>query len=155
MQTKGTYLLFISNTQSEKVKVGSLGTLFFPEGRYLYVGSALGPGGLEQRILRHIKREKKVFWHIDYLLTLESFEVKAVYVVESEEHLECSFSQFLTRVFSSQGLVVFPRFGSSDCHCQGHFFFLNDLPTITIIVALDEFSNGFQTHFLQGNEINY
>ena len=36
-------------------------------GYYVYLGSALGPGGLRARITHHQKLSPRPHWHIDYL----------------------------------------------------------------------------------------
>jgi Uri superfamily endonuclease len=36
-------------------------------GRFLYCGSANGPGGLSARLARHMRHGKSVHWHIDQL----------------------------------------------------------------------------------------
>ena len=66
--SKGTYALVLHLECTEEITVGKLGMFTFPAGYYLYVGSALGPGGLEARLARHRRRGKKLRWHIDYLL---------------------------------------------------------------------------------------
>jgi Uri superfamily endonuclease len=45
---------------------GSL-PIALPAGRYLYCGSAKGPGGLKARLSRHMRRGKSVRWHVDQL----------------------------------------------------------------------------------------
>ena len=60
-----TYLLQIEAGRNFKTRVGKLGSLYFKKGYYLYVGSA--KRGLEARIKRHLRKDKKIFWHIDYL----------------------------------------------------------------------------------------
>jgi Uri superfamily endonuclease len=42
-------------------------SIILPAGRYLYCGSAKGPGGLKARLSRHMRRGKSVRWHIDRL----------------------------------------------------------------------------------------
>jgi len=49
----GTYALLLKLDKQERITVGRLGTFDFPAGYYLYVGSALGPGGLQARLARH------------------------------------------------------------------------------------------------------
>ncbi len=49
------------------MKVGKLGEFFFPQGVYLYSGSARGLGGLSSRLQRHLLGSSKKHWHIDYL----------------------------------------------------------------------------------------
>ena len=103
------------------MKVGVLGILDFPQGFYAYCGSAMG--GLAARINRHLRREKKIRWHIDYLL--KEGRVKRVIYAPTHEKLECQLAQRLGADFHS-----FPGFGSSDCHCPSHLFFSEDLSAL-------------------------
>ena len=63
----GTYALLLEATAKQDVPIGKLGVLHMLPGIYVYVGSALGPGGLAARVERHAPREKTLHWHIDYL----------------------------------------------------------------------------------------
>ena len=63
---KGTYCLLIHLKQDSKITIGKLGEKNFQKGYYIYVGSALN--SLKTRIQRHLRKEKKIHWHIDYLL---------------------------------------------------------------------------------------
>jgi Uri superfamily endonuclease len=65
-QARGSYILLIEIHRGVRMQVGALGVLEFPEGFYAYCGSAMG--GLGPRINRHLRRKKKIQWHIDYLL---------------------------------------------------------------------------------------
>jgi len=60
---KGIYVLFISVKRDIFVKVGALGKVKFSQGTYAYVGSA--QNGIEKRVIRHLRKEKRKFWHID------------------------------------------------------------------------------------------
>ncbi|MGZ7049923.1 MAG: GIY-YIG nuclease family protein, partial [Methanobacterium sp.] len=62
-----TYCLLINLNVDSEISVGKLGKLNFKKGFYVYVGSALN--SIDARIKRHLKNDKKLFWHIDYLLT--------------------------------------------------------------------------------------
>ena len=62
---KGSYALVIRLNRTEQLTVGRLGEFDFPAGCYLYFGSALN--GLESRVSRHLRRDKKLHWHVDYL----------------------------------------------------------------------------------------
>jgi Uri superfamily endonuclease len=67
---KGTYILLLFLKRDKEIVVGrqrNSSSILFRAGYYVYVGSALGPGGLRSRINRHLIKEKKSFWHIDYL----------------------------------------------------------------------------------------
>jgi Uri superfamily endonuclease len=78
------------------------------------VGSALR--GLQARVARHLRREKKIRWHIDCLL--ERGAVMAVLWIHSEERLECVIAQGLR----DRGLASIKGFGASDCRCPSHLF---------------------------------
>jgi len=114
---RGTYVLLAHVPYDLVLSVGELGALSFKAGYYAYVGSALG--GIEQRVGRHLKREKLARWHIDYLLT----RARAVDVVvaESDEQKECSVAGELAKNLSS-----IRGFGSSDCKCDSHLFYSPD-----------------------------
>ncbi|MGD8921323.1 MAG: DUF123 domain-containing protein, partial [Gammaproteobacteria bacterium] len=46
----GTYILKFHLGRDRNIRIGALGPLKFSSGVYLYVGSALGPGGLRARL---------------------------------------------------------------------------------------------------------
>lgn len=108
---KTTYQLHINVNRKIGVSVGRLGLCSFPAGRYVYTGSA--KAGLEARIARHRRREKKLHWHIDYLLSRD--EVDLVRVTRASS-AECACNQAV------RGEIVVPGFGSSDCRqgCGSH-----------------------------------
>ena len=62
---KGSYALIIRLNRAKRLTVGRLGEFYFPAGHYIYLGSALN--GLESRVRRHLRRDKKLHWHIDFL----------------------------------------------------------------------------------------
>ena len=61
-----TYQLFIDVQQPVTLAIGKLGSFDFPAGHYIYTGSA--KRNIEARIARHLAKDKKLRWHIDYLL---------------------------------------------------------------------------------------
>ena len=72
---KGTYCLIISMKKSEKLDIGHLHNMHkYRKGYYVYIGSAMN--SLVARINRHLSDEKKLHWHIDYLLKNESSEIR-------------------------------------------------------------------------------
>ncbi|HOX34438.1 MAG TPA: GIY-YIG nuclease family protein [Methanoregulaceae archaeon] len=114
---KGTYCLIFRNPACT-VRVGALGDIALDAGFHVYVGSALGGGGLK-RLERHIalahSHDRRPKWHVDYLLCDSRFApVCAVYAV-SPKHAECGIAAAL-----ATGGVA--RFGSSDCGCRSHLF---------------------------------
>jgi Uri superfamily endonuclease len=122
---KGIYQLLIFLPESVYIQIGKRGRFRFPEGYYIYTGSA--KNGLEARVKRHLRKEKKRFWHIDYLLDHAS--VKAVFALANERKDECSLS--LDTLARPGAEVIVPKFGSSDCKCPSHLAFfrrLKDVP---------------------------
>jgi Uri superfamily endonuclease len=111
---EGTYLLLININENKYIKIGKLGKIFFKKGNYIYVGSALN--GLEQRINRHLRSNKKTHWHIDYLL--EFGKIINAYYKQGKIREECNFAGFF-----SEKLIPVPGFGSSDCNCKTHLFY--------------------------------
>lgn len=119
---RGVYVLVIET--HGKATIGRLGHQRF-DGIYLYVGSALGPGGFK-RVERHRAvaqgHNKTRRWHIDYLLALG--RLRGVFVIEtSEKKLECALARGLARVVQP----VVKGFGSSDCRCATHLFYLGKI----------------------------
>ena len=111
---RGTYILLAHVPYDLSLSVGELGTLNLKPGYYAYVGSALG--GLERRVARHAREEKKLRWHIDYLLTRA--KLVDVVVAEGEERKECAVAGELAK-----NLAGIRGFGSSDCECESHLFY--------------------------------
>jgi Uri superfamily endonuclease len=123
--SKGTYALVLHLERKEEITIGKLGTVTFPAGYYLYVGSALGPGGLEARLARHRRRDKKLHWHIDYLL--EHAQLVEVWSAATADKLECLWAQVARELPDSE--VTVPGFGSSDCRCPSHLIYLTRKPS--------------------------
>jgi sugar fermentation stimulation protein A len=117
----GSYILLIEIPRGVRMRVGALGPLKFTQGFYAYCGSALG--GLAARINRHLRREKKVKWHVDHLL--KKGRVRTVLYAVTNERLECQLAKGLGYAFN-----YYPGFGSSDCHCPSHLFFSEELPIL-------------------------
>jgi len=116
MIRKGTYIL-IFDIPETRIRIGALGITDLKEGTYCYIGSAMN--GLDQRIGRHLSKEKKIHWHIDHLtkicLNIEAYE--------SAEHgiAECELGKI---VLENGGVGCVRGFGCSDCGCPTHLFFL-------------------------------
>ncbi len=110
---KGAYILLIVTEKDEKIEIGALGKIFFKKGRYCYVGSALGPGGIEARVERHLKKRNKLRWHIDYLLQYAA--VERVYY--STEMSETDVVRHISKEFTG-----ISGFGSSDSPFRTHLF---------------------------------
>jgi Uri superfamily endonuclease len=113
----GVYQLLVHLPEATCIQIGKKGRFRFPKGHYLYTGSA--KNGLQGRVGRHLRKEKKRFWHIDYLLDRAS--VKGVFLFTDSKVDECSLSKStLKRPGAS---VMVQGFGSSDCSCPAHLAF--------------------------------
>jgi len=165
---KGTYALVMALKSDAAIAVGRLGCsggtggeseITFPAGYYVYFGSARA--GLSARVGRHLKREKRSHWHIDYLV--QSAKVMEVwYVVAGEEvewgerkkevewrerkevkgaggvrKKECLWCQVARGM--PQGQTLIPGFGSSDCRCPAHLVYFPSPPSFELFrQMLDE-----------------
>ncbi len=120
----GTYALIFQIETERSLKVGRLGTLYFFPGFYLYVGSAFGPGGIQARVGRHLKKLKRVRWHVDYLSAeADLLEVWNSCFTEKQEH------EWASKLGSAGSAAIIPGFGSSDCFCESHLFYFKTRPT--------------------------
>ena len=120
---KGIYCLVLRNPGCT-VTAGALGPVTFAAGWHIYVGSALGSGGLA-RLERHIAlatlRDKKPTWHVDYLLTSGCFTLRYAIAAATTDPVECE----LAGAIGGQNV---PEFGCSDCTCTSHLFFRESNP---------------------------
>jgi Uri superfamily endonuclease len=114
---KGSYVLLVELADNKNVTVGKLGSFPFAKGFYAYVGSAMN--GLRGRLARHLSKDKKLHWHIDYLL--QEGRVIEIIACPSGEKVECSLAQALASKLDPVG-----GFGASDCHCRSHLYFAAD-----------------------------
>lgn len=114
---KGVYCLVFHNPACT-VRVGALGEIAFKKGWHVYIGSALGTGGLK-RLERHIalaeRKDKRPKWHVDYLLTSDMFPLRYAVYAATQLPLECLLA-------SALGGESVPSFGCSDCGCPSHLF---------------------------------
>lgn len=112
----GCYQLKIKIKQNITLKIGALGVFKLPKGDYVYTGSAMK--NLSKRIARHQRKEKKLRWHIDYLLSHSEVELVEVVSYPSETKEECFYNQ---RLINEKAEVPVKGFGSSDCkECSSH-----------------------------------
>jgi|GEM_PF-1057745 len=114
---KGSYSLIIKAAENE-VEIGALGLKEFDSEYLVYNGSAFGPGGLK-RVFRHFSSDKKIHWHIDYLLQKGELEAALIF---PDRDLECDLSSEFSRPVDG--------FGSSDCSCNSHLFEFDSLKQV-------------------------
>jgi len=122
---RGIYSVLLQIPKDLTLEVGGLGSVSFLDGFYVYTGSAMGSGGISARISRHLHTEKKMFWHIDYLIGNPNVKVLALFRAESKQKLECNVNK---SIVSNLDTSIISGFGSSDCResCGGHLLFLKD-----------------------------
>ena len=120
----GIYHLKIKVDSLKKITVGRLGPLTFLPGCYIYTGRA--KRGLQKRLDRHRRREKKLRWHIDYLLEFGRIDEIRVYPWSPEG--ECSLNGKIMRKRGAR--VMVPGFGSSDCTCSSHLVYFKKDPSL-------------------------
>jgi Uri superfamily endonuclease len=116
---KGVYVLIIKVNKDIRVNVGTRGKLAFKRGLYAYVGSA--QKDLEQRVKRHLRKKKRKFWHVDYLLDDNATKVVKVFHIQADKTQEC----VIARAIGERGEPI-TGFGSSDCSCRSHLFRIKD-----------------------------
>jgi len=117
---RGSYLLILKLTKAKSLEVGSLGVLEFKPGYYIYVGSAMN--SLTKRLERHRRLRKKMHWHIDYLRHVCDF--RAAIPIRTSIRIECELAEAVKRAADSE----IPGFGSSDCACRSHLFYMPQDP---------------------------
>ncbi len=110
-----TYQLHIRLKQPCRLSVGKLGIFDFPAGQYIYTGSAVRT--LEARIRRHMRKDKKLHWHIDYLLASPYADIIRVVRFAMPE---CAINR------QTRGKVLIPGFGAGDCRnqCVSHLKYI-------------------------------
>ena len=116
LAARGAYLLLLEARVA--VEVGKLGLISL-NGWYVYVGSALGPGGLK-RVARHMAYQRRsqppLRWHVDWLLA--NGRLDSAIVAVTDRRVECDLAADLAVRLP----LAVPSFGSSDCACQSHLF---------------------------------
>jgi len=124
---RGVYCLVFKNAGSV-INIGKKGMFSFPEGFHIYVGSALGSGGMK-RVKRHIefslKKDRNPRWHVDYLHLDPSFSLSGAVCAGTSDRLECELAQRL-------GGDSVPGFGCTDCSCSSHLFYRKKNPLTEI-----------------------
>ena len=111
----GAYLLLIRLAAPLPLRIPTLGAAVLPGGCYVYAGSARGPGGIRARAGRHLRRGKRLRWHIDRLT--ETTAARWAFAVPGGR--ECDLVQALLARPDYE--VALAGFGSSDCwYCASH-----------------------------------
>lgn len=79
-------------------------------------------GGLDSRLRRHFEgpRSGRLYWHVDYL-SIQA-EDKSFAVVRRVGATECDLN--LAVRLLPHAVTVAPGFGSSDCRCASHLYYI-------------------------------
>jgi Uri superfamily endonuclease len=117
---KGIYYLLINLKRNVRLNIGALGKIRFRKGRYVYVGSA--QNNVEKRVQRHMSKNKKLRWHIDYLLASSYAKVENAFYKKAAKNIECRTADFLADIAEPVSC-----FGCSDCRCNSHLFRLKSI----------------------------
>jgi Uri superfamily endonuclease len=117
-KTKGIYLLVLRLRKRQEISAGKLSKTTFLPGIYLYVGRARE--GLAGRIRRHLRKEKKLFWHIDYFL--QRAEIEDIWIKKNDFD-ECQVARSIEN-YVEGAFPPLKKFGSSDCRCPSHLIFV-------------------------------
>jgi Uri superfamily endonuclease len=125
----GAYVVALTIAAPIAVHLGKAAPVVLRAGRYLYCGSAYGPGGLRARLGRHFRKAKAVRWHVDQLTT--AGEVLGAWALPQGH--ECA-------QVSRLGFLAAPidGFGASDCTtCRSHLLhWPRRVPRAAIVTAL-------------------
>jgi sugar fermentation stimulation protein A len=134
----GSYILVLKNDRDIEIAIGKLGKIFFMKGYYAYVGSAMG--SLENRVKRHGKKKKTLFWHIDYI-TPHPMKIEKTFLFRRIDRIEFSLAERMKEICAG----TIEGFGSSDTGQPSHLFYFRNpphrsRPFMTIIMDFRTFS---------------
>jgi len=108
----GCYVLILRVSRGKYFSIGRLGRVFIDRGLYFYVGSGFGSGGVWARVKRHLRRSKRVFWHIDYLTIDRDVSIDVVAIIPVDRGFDCE--SYIAGLLSSLYPVAVRGFGCSD-----------------------------------------
>lgn len=117
-----TYILILKLNENLSIEIGKFGNINFKKGFYIYIGS--GKRNIKKRVERHIKKEKKAHWHIDYLTINKNFSINEIYFIDKIK--ECEVAE----IFMKNNIAYIKNFGSSDCKCKSHLFYFENLKSL-------------------------
>jgi Uri superfamily endonuclease len=118
-ENKGSYVLVLFMQKPSWIKAGKLPKREFRPGIYLYIGRA--KKHLRGRLARHLRSEKKFFWHIDYLL--REARIKEIWY-QLDFFNECHIASEIIEACGEDCSPIL-GFGASDCQCPSHLIYYN------------------------------
>ena len=124
---KGIYLHFFLVDNNITINIRNT-RIIITTGIYAYVGSSMGSGGIKARVVRHLRRRKKVYWHIDRITTSSAYTpLASIYALTDTKYSEyiLSLLMYTSRCFTSVDKIG----GSDNPYNIGHLFkcYTNDI----------------------------
>ncbi|MFU8802198.1 MAG: DNA/RNA nuclease SfsA [Bradymonadaceae bacterium] len=114
----GLYLAILTLDEPVQLEIGRRGTRLYEPGHYIYIGSARR--NLTKRIERHKRKRKRMHYHVDYLR-------QAASRVQTFPNRNTTGECTLAAEVAALGERI-PKFGSSDCRCEGHLVYCPEDP---------------------------
>jgi len=142
-RTGGGYAIIIRIEKNIKIELFKKNIDVKP-GFYVYIGSACGPGGLRARILRHLKRTKKIRWHIDKITS--NINAKVIIIIYSDKVQGNSFERKVSSCLFRKGLDYIEKFGSTDDKENiSHLFYSKYLDKLSLLLkeCIMEITNNY------------
>ena len=120
-QNSGTYVVELFASAEFEIAAKLFAGEIFSKGYYYYFGSA--QKNFSARIIRHVSKNKKIHWHIDYLTTNPSVKIKRLFLYPgAEKKMECRSYSASARL--SPNYIPVKNFGSGDCDtCGSHLLY--------------------------------
>ena len=122
----GSYALLLQADRRQTVRIGRLGPLAVQPGCYVYVGSALGSGGVRARVGHHVRLAARPHWHIDYLRRAAA--LRHVWYSYDSVRWEHAWADIFAHLPDAS--IPLPGFGASDCACLTHLYFFPRQPRL-------------------------
>jgi Uri superfamily endonuclease len=110
----GVYCLLLWLPRPHRIGPGRMGPCRLERGWYVYIGSARR--NLLPRLLRHLRRHKRLHWHIDHLRAVAS--LRGIWVWPWTPGGECRTGALIRRMPGAS--VPVKGFGSTGCRCDAH-----------------------------------
>lgn len=117
----GIYVLELKVKNKFTFSHHKLGVKDLVKGYYYYFGSA--QINLSQRINRHLNKNKKEHWHIDFLTCNDNILINKIFIIKNlNKDYECKIANGLKQSFNLK--IPIKNFGNSDCNkCESHLLF--------------------------------
>ncbi len=121
ISNQGIYILELFSPTTIRLNHKKFADKTLPKGYLFYVGSA--QKNFIKRIERHITKNKKLHWHIDYLTTRSEIKLERIFIFpNATKENECKLVSNLANIFHLEYPLI--GFGNSDCNnCKSHLLF--------------------------------